>query len=145
MRKWRKEWQERIAKKPYDLNIPMPSGNIQPIGYVAMQHSIRGNSPVKSYVRWLNLVPKVYREFILNEQLSPDEKLPLPEEDEYNLALLKHYRSLMPLAMEAHKPMFSLTSADGVVGAHVEAVLACYEDFLKLAKKIGTFANVSIS
>ena len=36
---------------------------------------------------------------------------PEPDKDPFNLALLKHYRSLMPMAMEAHKPMFFLKSA----------------------------------
>jgi len=58
------------------------------------------------------------------------------ENDPYNLALLKHYRSLMPLAMEARKPMFHLKPADGAIGSHVEAVANCYEDFSSLAERL---------
>ena len=66
---------------------------------------------------------------------------PSVEADPFCLSLLKHYRSLMPLAMDAHKPMFFLKPADGAVGAHVEAVKACYEDFLALGRRIGDLAG----
>jgi hypothetical protein len=49
--------------------------------------------------------------------------------DPYCLALLKHYRSLMPLAQEACKPMFHLKPADGAIGAHIQAVQGAYHDF----------------
>lgn len=52
------------------------------------------------------------------------------------LPQLKHYRSLIPLAMEAHKPMFHLKPADGAIGAHVEAVKDCRADFADLARRI---------
>jgi hypothetical protein len=48
----------------------------------------------------------------------------------------KHYRSLMPLAMEVRKPMFSLTSADGAIGAHQRNVQQCWLDFEMLARSI---------
>ena len=66
-------------------------------------------------------------------------------QDPYCLALLKHYRSLMPLAMDARKPMFFLKPSDGAIGAHVEAVRACYEDFLRLATAIGEKSGFPVS
>jgi hypothetical protein len=60
------------------------------------------------------------------------------------MAQLKHYRSLMPLAMEAHKPMFHLKPADGAIGAHGEAVRDCKADFLALAKKVGAAAGLKL-
>jgi chromosome partitioning protein len=47
--------------------------------------------------------------------------------------MLKHYRSLMPMAMEANKPIFKLKPADGAIGAHMEGVRSAYEDFKTLA------------
>ena len=49
------------------------------------------------------------------------------------LATLKHFRSLMPFAQEARKPMFALRPADGAIGGHVYAVQDCYRDFKRLA------------
>jgi hypothetical protein len=106
---------------------------MQPLGYVVMQHGVRDSRPVKAYGRWLERIPGVYRQVVLDK---PVTEPPTIEQDPLCLALLKHYRSLMPLAMDAHKPMFSLRPADGAIGAHVEAVSACHKDFLALAKRV---------
>jgi hypothetical protein len=50
----------------------------------------------------------------------------------------------MPLAQEAHKPMFHLKPADGAIGAHVKAVQTSYGDFQDLAKKIAGFVKIPI-
>jgi chromosome partitioning protein len=42
----------------------------------------------------------------------------------------------IPLAMEAHKPVFHLTPADVAIGAHVAAVAACRKDFGRLARRL---------
>ncbi|MDW8392575.1 MAG: hypothetical protein RMK84_20910, partial [Oscillochloridaceae bacterium] len=49
---------------------------------------------------------------------------------------LKHYRSLMPMARQARKPVFALKPADGAIGAHGEAVRRAAEDFRNLAERI---------
>lgn len=59
-----------------------------------------------------------------------------PESDPNCLGSLKHCRSLMPMAMEARKPIFHLKPVDGAIGAHTYAVRDCGEDFRKLAKRI---------
>ena len=69
--------------------------------------------------------------------------LPLVAHDPYCLSLLKHHRSLIPMALEARKPIFFLKSADGAIGAHVEAVRNCYTEFQKLAGKIASSANIA--
>jgi hypothetical protein len=119
----------------------MPKGNMLPIGYVVMQHGMRDSRPVKAYQRWMNRIPGIYREAVLDEQPGA---VPTVVSDPYNLALLKHYRSLMPLAMEVNKPMFFLKSADGAIGAHLEAVRSCYEDFQTLAKGIADNAGIAM-
>jgi chromosome partitioning protein len=116
---------------------PAPRGDMQPVGYVVMQHSARDGRPVRAHQNWLNQIPAVYREAVLSET-SLANAPQAPEQDPHNLALLKHYRSLMPMAMNAHKPMFSLKQADGVIGAHVEAVRSCHTDFSNLARRIAS-------
>lgn len=131
LRDWRAVWSELLPKGPRDLD--KPEGLMKPLGYVVSQHGIRETRPVKSYQRWVGRVPSIYRESVLDVSAA---NAPVPEVDEYALAMLKHYRSLMPMAMEAHKPMFSLRSADGAIGAHIEAVRTCHTDFFQLAKRI---------
>lgn len=140
MRDWRAIWKDLLAKAPSDLE--MPRGSMAPMGYVVSQHGIRETRPVKSYQRWVDRMPLTYRESVLDE---PAGRVPNPENDPYALAMLKHYRSLMPMAMEAHKPMFSLKSADGAIGSHTEAVRICYNDFLQLAQKIAAQAGLTLS
>lgn len=142
LREWRKGWQKRLDELPLATNIVAPAGAMQPAGYVVMQHGIRDNRPVKAYQRWLERIPEVYRTAVLDEVPGPS---PSVTNDPYNLALLKHYRSLMPLAMDAHKPMFFLKPADGAIGAHVEAVRTCYDDFFALAQRIGSNAGIHLA
>lgn len=139
LRDWRENWSDLMAKAPSDLSIP--SGTMAPVGYVVMQHGIRDSRPVKAYMRWMDRIPTVYRQAMLKETATSSPAL---SDDPYNLAQLKHYRSLMPLAMEANKPMFFLKPADGAIGAHVEAVRSCYQDFLKLAKQVASLADIEM-
>jgi cellulose biosynthesis protein BcsQ len=141
LREWRTGWKKRLAELPANIDIATPNGEMRPQGYVVMQHSMRESRPVKAYQRWLDRIPSVYREAILDERGA---LTPTVEQDPYNLALLKHYRSLMPLAMDARKPMFFLRPADGAIGAHVEAVRDCYQDFFKLAQRIAHQAGLAI-
>lgn len=140
LRQWRQTWRSLLPKAPVDL--PLPAGSMDPTGYVVMQHGMRDNRPVKAYLRWMDRIPQVYRNAVLQE--TPLLPTPAIAEDPHCLAQLKHYRSLMPLAMEAHKPMFFLRPADGAIGAHLEAVRACREDFEALALRIGRAAGISM-
>ena len=134
LREWRKSWAERVDKKPEDLDIDFPDGNMKPLGYIVMRHSIRLNRPVQAYFRWIEKIPEEYRESVLDK--SDGENLHTIDTDEHLLAHLKDYRSLMPLAQEANKPMFMLKPGDGAIGAQQGAVVNCYNDFKSLAKKI---------
>lgn len=59
-----------------------------------------------------------------------------PESDPHCLATLKHFRSLIPLAQEARKPIFDLTVADGAIGSHAQATRVARSDFQSLAGRI---------
>jgi chromosome partitioning protein len=76
--------------------------------------------------------PGEYRTSVLREK---DAHVPI-RQDPYKLALLKHYRSLMPMAQEARKPMFHLKPADGAIGAHLQSAHDAYNDFRALAAAI---------
>jgi cellulose biosynthesis protein BcsQ len=129
---WKKDWQDRIDRKPQLLNIEIPKGMELPIGYIIMQYTSKESRPVKSYLRWANRIPCVYSEYVLRQSSS----IQTVEEDSNCIALLKHYHSLAPMSMEAHKPMFLIKPADGAIGAHLYAVQRCYENFEALTKKI---------
>lgn len=137
LREWRKGWKERLAKRPADLELP--AGRMQPLGYVVMQHAVRLDRPVKAYGKWMGRIPGVYRRAVLDLEPQPGVTI---RADPHCLATLKHYRSLMPLAQEARKPMFFLKAADGAIGGHAKAVQDCYGDFRALACEIAKRAGV---
>lgn len=100
-----------------------------PSGYVVMQPSVRERYPVKAYRRWVERIPDVYQSEILDQNISS-------RSTSHELATLKNYRSLAPLAQDARKPMFLLKPSDGAIGGHASAVSDCYADFRALADRI---------
>lgn len=140
-RRWYTEWQERLQKKPKEIMLDLPSGQMQPVGYIVLQHAVRMDRPVQAYDRWITQIPDEYRKEVLNEQ---DKSNITIRNDPNCLALLKHYRSLMPLAQEAHKPIFHLKPADGAIGSHMKAVQEAHQDFEKLARLIAQRTHVVI-
>jgi cellulose biosynthesis protein BcsQ len=129
LRMWRDQWQDRKSRNP-EPDLPLPEGEIKGLGYVILQFGIRDSRPVKSYQKWAKRIPKTYRESVLN-QAAP-ESLTV-ENDQECIGMIKHYRSLVPMAMEARKPIFHLKAADGAIGAHYENVRHCEEAFRSLA------------
>lgn len=137
LRKWREEWSDRESRNPAP-DLSLPAGQIKPIGYVILQFGIRDSRPVKAYERWLAKIPDTYHQCVLN---APKPGLVIGN-DESCLGLVKHYRSLVPLAMEVRKPIFHLKAADGAIGAHYEAVEQCGKAFAVLAGKISDRLNL---
>lgn len=140
LRRWQKEWAERRERNPVE-DLELPEGTMEPIGYIVMQHAVRFDRPVKAYARWMERIPQVYREAVLDEEPQPGLTI---ERDPNALAMLKHYRSLMPLAQEARKPMFHLRAADGAIGGHATAVQDCYNDFRVLARTVAERSGVDL-
>ncbi|MDZ4679487.1 MAG: hypothetical protein SGI94_03535 [Saprospiraceae bacterium] len=136
LKEWRQEWRDRSDRNP-EPSIFLPPGIMKPIGYIVSQHGIKESRPVKAYFQWAERIPAIYQTAILGEESSGTDI----EKDVNCLALLKHYRSLMPMGMEVNKPIFFLKPADGAIGAHLEAVRRAYEDFKNVAEKIIEKAN----
>jgi len=141
LRAWRSGWTERLDKRPAE-DLALPAGRMSPLGYIVMAHSVRRDRPVKAYEKWIARIPTTYRKYLLGESA---ENAPIVQDDEHCFALLKHYRSLMPMAQEARKPMFALKPADGALGAHTAAVRDAYQDFKRLALEITRRAGVEKS
>ena len=131
LRAWRSDWQKRVANWSQPA-FELPTGSMQPVGYIVQQHSERLSRPVKAYDKWAARIPSVYRSSVLDE--AP--QIVAPELDPYCLARLKHYRSLVPMAQEVRKPIFQLSSADGAIGSHSYAVTEARSHFRTQAKTI---------
>ncbi|MCF6336741.1 MAG: AAA family ATPase [Gammaproteobacteria bacterium] len=147
LRIWKSLWQKRLdnwegsAEKSEYPDFNLPQGQMKPIGYLCQQHSVRLDRPVKAYVKWVQRIPAVYRKSVLNRAILGKVQ---PEDDPHCLATIKRYRSLIPMAQEHRKPIFNLTSADGAIGAHANAVQDAKKDFKLLAEKIAAKMKFTI-
>ncbi len=140
LRRWRSEWGERRVRNPLP-GLSIPAGDMVPVGYVVMQHAVRLDRPVKAYDRWMQRIPDEYRQSVLDQPAEPTPRR--VDTDASCIAQLKHYRSLMPLAQDARKPMFRLTAADGALGGHAKAVQDCYRDFRRVAREIASRVGIA--
>ncbi len=144
---WQSLWQKRLetwetcSEKTEYPHFRLPTGKMQPLGYLCQQHGVRLDKPVMAYDKWVNRIPKVYRKAVLNEECDTPI---LPKDDPYCLATIKHYRSLIPMAQEHRKAIFNLTSADGAIGSHANAAQDAKKDFKSLAVKIGEKIGLEI-
>jgi chromosome partitioning protein len=133
LRRWRKEWGDRLERNPEPETLELPRGEMWPLGYVVLQHGVRLDRPVKAYGRWIEQIPLTYRNAVLDKS---GDVAPTPQQDPACLAMLRHYHSLIPMGQEARKPIFALKPADGAIGAHQQAVGTAFDDFAKLAERI---------
>ncbi len=129
LRNWRGGWSKRKEGR-VPKSLPIPNGDMKPMGYVLLNPSVRGNRPVKAYRRWADRIPAVYASEVL-EASAPSDPI-----DPNQLAMIKHFKSLMPMAQDARKPMFLLKPADGAIGGHAAAVQDCFAQFRDLAQRI---------
>lgn len=136
---WRTDWDRRLQNWQTP-DFALPEGRMRPEGYVLLQHMERLSRPVRAYEKWVKRIPETYRDTILKGQ----SHLPLSpgSQDPNCLARLKHYRSLAPMAQESRKPIFHLTSADGAIGSHSQAVKDAWDDFHQLASRIALRINL---
>ncbi len=141
---WRKGWQRRLENAPTRRNASRnwPAGQMDAIGYVVSRFSTFKGEKAAHFSRWINRVPSAFHRDVLGETsiVAPASV----EEDDACLSWLKDYRSLIPMAQEARKPIFSLKVGDGAIGAHQSAVKEAYRDFRKLAVKIADLISLDL-
>jgi cellulose biosynthesis protein BcsQ len=133
---WKKDFNDSIKKLGFEekkaLDGLKESCEIKFIGYIEQQYiskSVDGkNVAVRSYEKILDRIPEEIADRIVN---------PINDgfnEVNYNLGSIPNFYSLIPMSQSAHKPIFNLTSTDGVLGAHYKKV----NDYLNLIEKIAS-------
>ena len=132
-RQWGETWRQASGQSSLE-GLALPRGEMTPIGYVLMRHAERLGRPSRAFEEWQARIPAVYRASVLGDDSPlPPTTTALCDDQ---LALIRHYRGLVPLAMDARKPMFLLKPADGAIGAHQASVQQCYRDFQTLAEAV---------
>jgi cellulose biosynthesis protein BcsQ len=139
LRQWRRAWQDLgVPKVP--ASIDAPGGAMQPIGYVVRQHVVRLDRPWKAHDRWLRRITTEFHRSVLAEA----EPAVASGTDPLHLATMRDYRSLMPLAQDARKPMFDLRPGDGALGSTGRLVQICHREFEALAARVMGAARIPV-
>ena len=133
LRRWRADWKRRRDNRDAP-DFPLPTGDMRPVGYLIQQHGVRLSRPVRAYDRWARQMPAEYRRSVLGDETA--STAPDPQADAHCIATVKHYRSLVPLAQAARKPIFSLSAGDGALGSHASAARGAFHDFKGLVESL---------
>jgi hypothetical protein len=141
LRNWRKDWQKYLDKLSADNTTTFPNDPMQILGYIVIRHGAYESRLVINYKSWFYKIPEIYYDAVMAE---PENKLITVNEDPYNLFVLEYHDVLLPLAIEAHKPMFALKTADEVFGTLIYVVNKCLIDFRKIVRRINAAANFVI-
>lgn len=101
------------------------------LGYVEQQYitkSVGGTArAVRAYDDILRKIPAEMKEKIINPINGSIEA-----QINYKIGSIPNFYSLVPMSQTAHRPIFTLTSNDGVVGAHYQKV----KDYSLLMERI---------
>ncbi len=135
--KWKKEFNNSLERvDPDDLEefIELrPKCNIKFLGYVEQQYITKTDNGAKravhAYESILNQIPQVMTDNVVNPINGTNQYVV-----DYKIGSIPNYYSLVPMSQSAHKPLFSLIGADGVVGAHYKKV----NEFKALMNSIAT-------
>jgi len=134
---WRREWDQcNAAWNGTALSIP--SGKPKFLGYVVQQHNIRNNSTgmTQGWQLFGNRVEAAIKTNIIN-RLEPLGQVEVRGDGNYNLGRIPNLHSLIPYSMEARKPVYKCTSADGLRGAHISSAAESGALFDSLVSAIG--------
>ncbi|MGX2040270.1 ParA family protein [Methylocaldum sp. MU1018] len=120
--------------------IPFKPPSIHFIGYVTQQYTAKTvagkKQPVDAYEKIIRRISPAIRKHLiepLNSGLSMD----------YKLGEIPYFHSLVPMAQTSSKPIFTLKSADGIVGAHFDKVRQFGEVMKNISSSLET--NVGIA
>jgi chromosome partitioning protein len=120
------------------LPFIIPPGTPKFSGYILQQFNIYRARKTKAYEKWSLQIPQYIVDYVVSPLTDPDLSilnLVLPLSN-YQIGEFKNYHSLIPMAQNGLKPVFELTGADGVIGAHYEYVAACKAEFHGIASYI---------
>ncbi len=129
IRRWRESWEANVLPKLSGLDLDAPRGRMESMGYLVLRQAAGLARRGKAFDRWLTQIPEEFVRAVLGEEHEVDAAAA----DPHCLATLRNYRSLMPLAQDARKPMFDLRAADGALGSTARLVQICHKEFHDLA------------
>ncbi len=125
--KWSKQFNDGVAKlksiDPDSLLNLKDTFCIKFLGYITQQYTakttVEGQRiPVKAYEDIIDNIPVAILKHIV-KPINGDQN---STNIDYCLGSVPTFNSVIPMSQSAHKPIFSLSSKDGVVGSHFSKV-----------------------
>jgi cellulose biosynthesis protein BcsQ len=126
VKNWKEELQQGLKmfqsreSEPFMAGTTKADINLRFLGYVTQQYTAKTvagkKQPVKAYEKLIRRLEPGIQKHIVNV-FNPDKKH-VP----YLLGEVPYLQSIIPMSQGSTKPIFSLTSSDGVVGIHYEKV-----------------------
>jgi chromosome partitioning protein len=135
---WRKEWDQCNAAWN-NPEIAIPKGQPKFLGYVIQHHNVRNNREgmTKGWqIFGEQLEPAIQSNIV--EPLKPLSQVQPNNGAGYNLGRIPNLHSLIPYSLDARKPVFKCTSADGLTGAHISTARDSRQHFEPMASTILT-------
>ena len=134
--KWMGEWSgavSRFTTKPFKIQAGKPVF----AGYLTAQFNIYRQRKTRAWAKWADIIPNKIKEDIVGKLTAVDKSLVIQlNGGQYYLGDMKNYHSLAPKSQDKLKPIFELTSKDGIIGNHVQAVKKCEAEYAAISKKI---------
>jgi chromosome partitioning protein len=133
--KWRKEWDQ--CNEAWSGDLKIPSGRPEFLGYVTQQHNLRNNAAGMTQ-GWQIFGSRI--EDAVQTHIA-DRLRPLGQvrdtDHGFNIGNIPNLHSLIPYSLEARKPVFLCSGADGLKGAHIERARESRALFEPIADAIG--------
>jgi chromosome partitioning protein len=138
---WRREWDQCNGAWAGD-GFAIPHGKPRFLGYVVQQHNIRNNAAgmTQGWQIFGNRVEQAVQTNIV-ARLEPLGQVVVRPGGDYNLGKIPNLHSLIPYSMEARKPVYKCTSADGLRGAHISSAADSGSLFDPMVAIVSTLAH----
>jgi cellulose biosynthesis protein BcsQ len=139
---WRKEWDQCNAAWS-GKNLSIPKGRPTYLGYVIQMHNLRGNA--EGMTAGWNIYGKELEAAVQTNivaKLNPLGQVTVWDDGDYKLGQIPNLHSLVPYSLEAKKPVFDCTAADGLRGAHISRAAESeshYTQIVETLQQVTTF------
>lgn len=130
---WSKDWENALNNVKDRSKIPnISTGKARFIGYVTQQYMAKRDSngmrrPVVAYEKIRSRIDRVIETHLLEGGFPPSP---------YEIGTVPNLFSLIPMSQSKNTPVFELTGADGVVGAHFAKVKDAKAIFAKVSEEL---------
>lgn len=137
---WNEEWRSILTRwKTSNIDI-LPKATPKFLGYVIQQHNLRTNAEgmTRGWQLFGNEVDDAVKKNIV-ERLIPYEQVAIREK--YCLGAIPNLHSLIPYSLNARKPVYKCTSADGLKGAHINKARESAKDYEGMIQLLLSLSN----